>query len=119
MNTNFQSSQLWDKVKEYAFKVGRVGARPALLLYFVMTDDATPRSVKLTVGAALAYLVLPIDLISGKKYPILGRVDEVSAIILAYQKIKKHITPEIERKADEILDKWFPDYIPFEEVEEK
>lgn len=117
MNTNFNASLLWDKIKEYARKVGRVGARPVLLLYFVMTDEATPRSVKITVGSALAYLVLPIDLISGKKHPILGKVDEAAAIVLAYQKVKKHITPEIERKTDEVLDKWFAEYTPFEEVE--
>lgn len=116
MNTDFNASQLWDKIKDYAKKVGRVGAKPVLTLYFVMTDDATPRSVKLTVGSALAYLVLPIDLISGKKHPILGKLDEASAIVLAYQKVKKQITPEIERKVEETLDKWFAEYTPYEEA---
>ena len=116
MNNNFNASLLWDKIKEYAKLVGRVGARPVLLLYYVMTDENTPRSVKLTVGAALAYLVLPVDLISKKKHPILGRADEAAAILLAYQKVKKHITPEMEQKADETLDKWFADNTPFEEV---
>lgn len=116
MNTDFNVSQLWDKIKDYAKKVGRVGAKPVLTLYFVMTDEATPRSVKLTVGSALAYLVLPIDLISGKKHPILGKLDEASAIVLAYQKVKKQITPEIERKVEETLDKWFAEYTPYEEA---
>ena len=117
MNPDFNASQLWDKIKEYSKKVGRVGARHMLLLYYVMKDEATPRSVKLTVGSALAYLVLPIDLISCKKHPILGRLDEASAIVLAYQKVKNHITPEIERKTDEVLDKWFAEYTRFEEIE--
>lgn len=116
MNTDLNISLLWENIKNYAKKVGRVGAKPVLTLYYVMTDEATPRSVKLTVGSALAYLVLPIDLISGKKHPILGRLDEASAIVLAYQKVKKQITPEIERKVDETLDKWFAEYTPFEEV---
>ena len=116
MKTDFNPSQLWDNIKTYAKKVGRVSARPAVLLYFVITDENTPRSDKLAVGSALAYLVLPIDLISGKKHPILGRLDEASAIVMAYQKVKNRITPEIERKADEVLDKWFADYTPFEEA---
>lgn len=116
MKTDFNHSQLWNNIKTYAKKVGRVSARPAVLLYFVMTDENTPRSDKLAVGSALAYLVLPIDLISGKKHPILGRLDEASAIVMAYQKVKNRITPEIEHKADEVLDKWFPDYTPFEEA---
>lgn len=117
MSPDLNASLLWDKIKEYAKKIGRVGAKPVLLLYFVMTDEATPRSVKITVGSALAYLVLPIDLISGKKHPFLGKIDEAAAIVLAYQKVKKHITPEIERKTDETLDKWFAEYTRFEEVE--
>ena len=92
--------------------------KPVLLLYYVMTDEATPRSVKLSVGAALAYLVLPIDLISGKKHPLLGKLDEATAIVAAYQKVKKHVTPEMERKADETLDRWFPENTPFEVVNE-
>ena len=117
MNPDLNASLLWDKIKEYAKKVGRVGARPVLLLYYVMTDENTPRSVKITVGSALAYLVLPIDLISGKKHPILGRLDEASAIVLAYRKVKNHITPEIERKVDETLDKWFAEYTSYEIVD--
>lgn len=116
MKTDFSASQLWDSIKAYAKKAGRVGARPALLLYYVMTDESTPRSVKFTIGAALAYLVLPVDLISGKRRPIFGHLDEAAAIVLAYQKVKKHITPEIEHKADEVLDKWFAENTPFEEL---
>lgn len=117
MNADLNASQVWDKIKTYAKKVGRAGTMPVLLLYYVMTDEATPRSVKLTVGSALAYLILPINLISAKKHPIMGGLDEASAILLAYQKVKKHITPEIERKTDEVLDKWFAEYTRFEEIE--
>ena len=118
MNTNFNASQLWDSIKEYAKKVGRIGARPVLLLYYVMTDEATPRSVKLTVGAALAYLVLPVNLISAKRHPLTGWVDEAAAVVVVYEKVKKYITPEMERTADETLDKWFPGNTPFEVVNE-
>lgn len=117
MNADLNASQVWDKIKTYAKKVGRAGTTPVLLLYYVMTDEAAPRSVKLTVGSALAYLILPINLISAKKHPIMGRLDEASAILLAYQKVKKHITPEIEHKVEETLDKWFVEYTSFEEVE--
>lgn len=118
MNTNFNASQLWDTIKDYAKKVGRVGARPVLLLYFVMTDENTSRSVKLTIGSALAYVVLPVNLISLKKHPLTGWVDEAAAIAMVVDKVKKQITPEIERKADEVLDKWFPVDTPYEVVKE-
>lgn len=116
MKTNLNASQLWENIKTYSKKVGRVAARPVLLLYFVMTEDSTPRSTKVLIGSALAYLVLPINIISMKKHPFMGWVDEAASIAIVYQKVKKYITPEIERKTDEVLDKWFAEYTPFEEV---
>ena len=106
-NNSTNISLLWDKVCDYAKKVGRVAARPAVLLYYVMTDPNTPRSDKLTIGAALAYLVLPIDLISSKRHRILGWADEVASIAVAAKKVQHLITPAMEMRVDEQLDKWF------------
>lgn len=116
MKSSINASQLWDNIKIYAKKVGRVSARPVLLLYFVMTSEETPRSVKLLIGSALAYLVLPINLISAKKHPLVGWIDEAASVAVVFQKVSKHITPEIERKTDEMLDKWFAEYTPYETV---
>ena len=33
------------------------------------------------------------------------------------QKMAKYITPEIQRKVNTILDKWFPEYVQYEIVE--
>ena len=41
-NNSTNISLLWDKVCDYAKKTGRVAARPAVLLYYVMTDPNTP-----------------------------------------------------------------------------
>ena len=116
MKTNLNASQLWESIKTYSKKAGRVAARPVLLLYFVMSEDSTPRSTKVLIGSALAYLVLPINIISMKRHPLIGWVDEAASIAIVYQKVKKYITPEIERETDEVLDKWFAEYTPFEDV---
>lgn len=34
---------LKEKVQEYAMKVGRIGASPVLLLYFIMVSKDTPK----------------------------------------------------------------------------
>lgn len=109
-------SLIWDKIGEYARKVGRLSARPAILLYYVMRSDETPRSDKMLIFSALAYLVLPVDLIDGKRLPIIGWMDEVVSLTVAFQKVRRYITPEMERKADALLDKWFPEYTNFVEV---
>jgi len=101
--------QLWEKVKEYAAKAGKTCARPVLLLYFVLKSPDTPKSDKAYIVAALAYLVLPIDLISAKRLPIIGWIDEIAALTVAYKKVCKHITPEIEAEVDRVLENWFPE----------
>lgn len=103
---NYQ--QLLDNLCVYATKIGRISTRPAVLLYYVMVSSDTPKSDKLLILSALSYLVLPIDLISAKRLPIIGWLNEIVSLTVAYQKVCRYITPEIEMRADSLLDKWFP-----------
>lgn len=105
-----------DKLQEYATKVGRISARPLLLLYFIMVSKDTPKSDKLMILSTISYLIFPVDLISAKRLPIIGWIDEAFSLSVAYQKVSKNITPEIERKTDALLDKWFPEYTNYIEV---
>ncbi len=107
---------LKDKLHTYALKIGRISARPLLLLYFTMVSKDTPKSDKLMILSTLSYLVFPVDLISAKRLPIIGWIDEAFSLSVAYQKVSKNITPEIERKTDALLDKWFPKYTNYVEV---
>ncbi|QFQ12807.1 DUF1232 domain-containing protein [Pseudoprevotella muciniphila] len=104
----------WDKLSTFAIKAGRVTTRPVLLLFFVMKSKDTPKADKLLVFSALSYLVFPIDILDAKRLPIIGWFDEIASISVAYQKVCKHITPEMETKVDDILDRWFPEYTPYE-----
>lgn len=107
---------LKDRLQEYAMKVGRVSARPLLVLYFIMVSKDIPKSDKLMILSTISYLVFPIDFISAKRLPIIGWIDEAFSLSVAYQKVSKNITPEIERKTDALLDKWFPEYANYIEV---
>ena len=115
--TNIDFSVLKEGIRNFAKKAGRVATRPALLLYYVMKSDETPKSDKLMILSTLAYLVLPIDIISAKRLPVIGWLDEVVSLSVAIQKMSQRITPEIERQTDDTLDRWFPEYTAFEEVE--
>lgn len=105
---------LWNKLSTFAIKAGRVTTKPVLLLFFVMKSKDTPKADKLLVFSALSYLVFPIDILDAKRLPIIGWFDEIASISVAYQKVCKHITPEMEAKVDAILDRWFPEYTPYE-----
>lgn len=109
---------LWDRLSTFARKAGRTTTRPMLLLYYVMKSKDTPKADKLLIFSALSYIVFPIDILDAKRLPIIGWFDEIASISVAYQKVQKHITPEMERKVDEILDRWFPEYTPYELIKE-
>lgn len=100
---------LLEKIKDCGKALGRTSMRPVLSLYFVLKSPDTPLSDKLLVVSALSYLILPVDLISARRLPVLGWIDEMAAVTIAYKKVKRHITPEIESEVDNILEKWFPE----------
>lgn len=110
-------SLLWELICESAKKLSRSAVRPMILLYYVMKSKETPKSDKILIYSALAYVIFPVDLISAKRLPIIGWIDEVVSLTVAYQKVCKYITPEMEADADALLNKWFPEYTHFEELE--
>ena len=48
---------LKEKLQEYAMKVGRISARPILLLYFIMVSKDTPKSDKLMILSTISYFL--------------------------------------------------------------
>ena len=105
---------LLDRISEYARKAGRVTTRPVLLLFYVLKSKETPWKDKMLIFSTLSYLVLPIDILDAKRWPIIGWVDEIASLAVTYKKVCKNITPEIEITVDDILDRWFPEYTPYE-----
>ena len=82
-----------------------------------MRSQGTPRKDKLAIFASLAYLVFPIDILDAKRLPVIGWLDEVVSIAVMIQKMTKYITPQIQCRVDELLDKWFPEYVQYELIE--
>ncbi len=115
LNIDYEAIQ--EKMSEWARKAGRVSARPVFLLYYVMMSNKTPKSEKLLILSSISYLIFPIDLISAKRLPVIGWIDEVVSLAVAYQKVCKYIIPEMEYKTDALLNKWFPEYTKYEVIE--
>ena len=101
-----KSKELFDKLRPYALKAGRVAARPMLQFYYVMTDEKTPTIDKALVYAAIIYTISPVSLIPSAVYKLLGVLDEGAAVLYVYKKVKERITPEINAKVDETLNAW-------------
>ena len=101
-----KSKDLFDKLRPYALKAGRVAARPMLQFYYVMTDEDTPTFDKALMYAAIIYTISPVSLIPSAVYKLLGVLDEGAAVLYVYKKVKERITPEINAKVDETLNAW-------------
>ena len=110
-------SVLWSRIEEYGMRIGRLSAKPILILWFVLLNKDTPKKDKMLILSTLSYLILPIDILDAKRLPIIGWCDEIFSISVSYQKVCKNITPEIEAKVNAILDKWFPVFTPYELIE--
>ena len=113
------ADKIWQSIKAYAKKGGRAATKVLLELYYVMIDKNTSGTDKLLIGAALAYQVLPTDLLPKSRFGLLGFLDNAAALTYAYNKVKQAVTPEIETKVENTLLKWFGedgDYVEFEEV---
>ena len=101
------SEQLWQYIQKYAKKAGIEGTRIVLELYYVLKSPDTPGLDKTIIVAALAYQLLPEDLLSTEDFGILGILDNGAALALAYNRVKSRVTPQINAQVNAMLNQWF------------
>ena len=101
------TAQLWQYIKQYAAKAGRESTRIVLELYYVVKAPTTSTLDKTIIIAALAYQLLPKDLMTREKFGILGLADNMITLAVAYNRVKHCVTPEIKRDVDAHLNQWF------------
>ena len=92
--------RFWAKVKR---TLGRVPFLDrALAAFFAAVDAKTPTAAKATLFAALAYFIMPADLIPDFIAGI-GFTDDAAVLLLALQAIAPHITADHLDQAREAL----------------
>jgi uncharacterized membrane protein YkvA (DUF1232 family) len=90
----------WRKVKRTLARVPFLDR--AVAAYFAAVDPATPVRVKAVIYAALAYFVMPVDLIPDF-VAVLGYTDDAAVLLLAVQTIAPYITDEHTERARRAL----------------
>ena len=90
----------WRKVKKVASHVPFV--EDAIAAYYCARDAATPIQVKAVIMAALAYFVIPVDIIPDF-LTALGFTDDATVFYIAYRAIAKHVTEQHRERAQETL----------------
>jgi uncharacterized membrane protein YkvA (DUF1232 family) len=90
----------WTKAKRVA--AGLPFAEDLLAAYFCAFDRETPRHVQAALIGALAYFVLPFDLIPDMM-PVLGFTDDAAVLATALRMVATHIRPEHRAAAREAI----------------
>ncbi|MBO4503837.1 MAG: DUF1232 domain-containing protein [Bacteroidales bacterium] len=99
--------RIWAAISEYSRKLGLMTTRELLTLYYALSEgDLTPKEKAFTY-AAIAYVLIPGDLLPRRVLGLLGITDDATALIFALRKIQKSITPEIRLKAASKAEEWF------------
>lgn len=101
------SEKLWNMIQQNAEKVGMEITRTMLELFYVLKSPDTSMLDKSLIVAALAYQLLPEDVLSKDKYGLLGFLDNTITLSFAYNRVKSSVTPEIERQVNNIISYWF------------
>ena len=102
----FSEETFWNKLSKLARKAGTKTVYYALVLYYTLTDPATPKKYKAVIAGALGYLILPTDLIPDL-LPAVGLADDWGALVAAVMYVLSAITPDIKEKAKLKLATWF------------
>jgi uncharacterized membrane protein YkvA (DUF1232 family) len=103
---NFDETSFWSKLAKIAKKAGRDLVEKALWLFYAAQSPGTPTWAKTTIYGALAYLVLPTDLIPDF-IPVIGLADDAGAIAAALGLVTVYVDDEVKAKASEKILAWF------------
>ncbi|MCR6632675.1 MAG: YkvA family protein [Magnetospirillum sp.] len=95
------SDRFWDKVRRTAGKVPFIDQIVAI--WFCAMDPATPTRVKAILLGAVAYFVLPFDVVPDLLVG-LGYADDLAVLMGAWRAVQPHVTDAHRAKARQVLD---------------
>lgn len=101
----YSPSAFIEKVRENSRQMGATLTYKAYLLFYMMTDKNTPAGSKAVIAGALAYLVLPMDLIPD--FLPVGYAEDFAAVLTALKTVRGCISPAVEAKARSMTEVFF------------
>ena len=94
-------------LRKVLITAGRTIAKPALEALEMILDTSTPAQARVSLIAALTYLIMPIDLMPDF-VPVAGFSDDLVALTAVISLWSQYISPEIRLRARRKLDSWLP-----------
>jgi uncharacterized membrane protein YkvA (DUF1232 family) len=98
--------RLFAKLGRFARVAGRVVVERALRLYYAAQDPLTPPWAKRVIYAALAYFIVPLDLIPDF-VPGVGYLDDLGSLTVALLLVSAYVSPAVKKQAREKTMQWF------------
>ncbi len=102
----YSDERLRSKLARHALAAGREVVEKALWLYYASRRPDVPRWANLTIYAALAYFILPLDMIPDFT-PLAGYSDDLGALTAALLTLSHYIDDEVKEKTRRRLQQWF------------
>lgn len=102
----YTDAGFWDKLRRFARKAGKEVVEKALWLYYAYQRPDTPVWAKRVILGALAYFILPIDLIADI-LPGIGFTDDLGALMTAISTVAMYINDSVKERARQKATEWF------------
>lgn len=107
-HTDFKVRDLWWKLSKFAKSAGRELVEKALWLHYAAQRAETPTWAKSVIYGALAYFILPADVIPDV-IPASGYSDDLAVIAVAIGTVATFIDENVKHRASAKLQTWFGD----------
>ena len=106
---NYSEETFWDKVEAVAKRAKEVikdVLQKALVLYYAALDEETPEWARVVAFSAMAYFIMPIDVIPDY-IPAIGYSDDLAILAGAIVTIAMHIKRKHRKQADDKMEELF------------
>lgn len=104
----FSEQHFWQKLTDFAVYAGREVVEKALMLFYAAQRPETPLWAKTVIYSALAYFILPADMVPDF-IPMAGYADDLTTLATALGAVALCITPEVQTAAKQTVKTWFGD----------
>ena len=98
--------RLWDKIGRFGKRAGRIVVERAVRLYYAAQDPSTPPWAKRAIYSALAYFVIPFDLIPDF-IPGIGFTDDAATLLFTLFAVSAYVSRDVKVRARATTDRWF------------
>jgi uncharacterized membrane protein YkvA (DUF1232 family) len=102
----FEEDRLWRKLGRFARRAGRVVVERALRLFYAAQDPRTPPWARRAIYAALAYFIIPFDLIPDF-IPGVGFTDDAGTLLFTLFVVSAYVDRDVKIRARQKMVEWF------------